>query len=161
MEIEIALENYIDAQAQLAHILLHHTAAYTDDALAGITALPVVTIKRLLAFAAAHMEARGGVCPEVYGEILRARPLDRGGEALCAAAEQGRWNVGTAHAAVKAHRPRRRVSPEQVESSMRAAETITGGRVTAESVLALDPVSRLELRKPLGTVARFAGQEEK
>ena len=91
-------------------------------------------------------------------EILRVRKLLEAA-GLLAAAETGRWNVDTAHDAVKVSRPRHPVAREQVYSSMRQAETICGGEITAERILGLLAEERLELRKPLSTIARYTGQE--
>lgn len=167
LDLDVALEQYCDAQANLAHILValcDELGAHGEKrpailrSLAGLCAIPIRQVERLEAFGRADIEAHNGVSPETYGEILRKKPLPDSAD-LLAAAETGRWNVDTAHDAVKATRVRRKVQREQVYSAMRQAETICGGAVTAERVLGLFTEERLELRKPLSTVARFAGQD--
>jgi len=160
------LEAYADAQDGFARMLAEGYSALRGEGrkvnatrreLAGRYAIPLVQVKRLIAYGSQERRAQNGVLPEVYGEILRKVGGDQVGD-LLDAAETGRWNVETAAAAVKAHRTAHPVAPEQVRSAWNQAETIAGGPVTADAIMGLPPADQYELAKPLRTVARFAGQ---
>ena len=166
MDNDMILEAYCDAQDKLARTLTVWYAVVAGEGkktrvirreLAGRYNIPVIQVERLVAYGREERKAQNGVLPEVYGEILRKVPFAQAGD-LLDAAETGRWNIETAATAVKAHRTTRRVEPEQVRSAWRQAETIAGGGLTADAVLALPPADQYELAKPLRTVARFAGQ---
>ena len=166
MDDDLVLEAYCDAQDELARVLAMNYAALEGEGkktrairreLAGRYNIPVIQVERLVAYSREGRRAQNGVLPEVYGEILRRVPFEKAGE-LLDAAETGRWNIETAQAAVRAYRITRRIEADQVRSAWRQAETIAGGRLTADAIIALAPADQYELAKPLRTVARFAGQ---